>query len=278
MVKSEMQAMLSNDERHWWYRGRRRVIRAALDTAGLPRDARILDAGCGSGRTLDELADYGSVSGVDMSWDAVAAARSRGHEEVRLGRIEQMPFEDARFDLVTCLDVIEHTADDLCTLRELRRVTRPGGLLLVTVPAYPSLWSHHDEVNRHYRRYRSESLLDAACEAGWDRERDTYFNSLLLPAAAAVRLAERSAPDGEPRSDLARTPRWLNGALELPLRLEARSVRAGRRLPAGLSLLAMFRNTTAPAPARRRRFIARRGAGPERAPLRARRVPVLPRG
>jgi SAM-dependent methyltransferase len=238
--------MLSSDEHHWWYRGRRRVIHAVLRGCDLPPGARILDAGCGSGRTLDELARYGRASGVDISEDAVATAKSRGHRDVRLGAIEELPFRDGRFDLVTCLDVVEHTPDDRRTLRELRRVTRPGGLLLVTVPAYQSLWSSHDEVNLHHRRYRASSLRAAAADAGWSPVRDTYFNTLLLPPAAVVRLAERRRARSRSRSDLAWTPRWLDGVLEWPLRAEARALSAGRRLPAGLSLLGLFRNQPAP--------------------------------
>jgi SAM-dependent methyltransferase len=242
MVTSEMQAMLTNDEHHWWYRGRRRVIRAILDRCDLPPDASILDAGCGSGRTLDELEAYGHASGVDISEDAVATARLRGHADVQLSAIEEMPFDDGRFDLVTCLDVVEHTPDDRRTLGELRRVTRAGGLLLVTVPAYQALWSEHDVVNLHYRRYRAGSLRRAARDAGWAQVRDTYFNSVLLPPASIVRLAERRGTGASSRSDLAWTPPWLDGALEWPLRLEARVLRSGRRLPAGLSLLGVFRN------------------------------------
>jgi SAM-dependent methyltransferase len=242
MTDDELHAMLSSDEDHWWYRGRRRVLRAALDRLPLEPTARLLDAGCGSGRTLDELARYGRVSGVDISPDAVEAARRRGHHDVRVARVEQLPFADATFDVVTCLDVVEHTPDDRATLGELRRVTRRGGLLLVTVPAYQALWSRHDEVNRHFRRYDSSSLRAAACSAGWDVVTDTHFNSLLLAAAAAVRLTQRHRPaHAHERSDLALTPSVLNGVLELPLRLESRVVATGTRLPAGLSLLAVLR-------------------------------------
>ena len=241
MVDSEFQAMLASEERHWWYRGRRRVLRAALARLGLPCDAELLDAGCGSGRMLDELAAYGRVTGVDASRTAVAAARARGYE-VFVATVERLPFASSRFDLVTCLDVVEHTPDDRRTLAELRRVTRPGGRLLVTVPAYPSLWSTHDEVNHHYRRYRRRSLLDAATGAGWTPVTSTHFNTFLLPPAALVRLAARRRPATRWRSDLERSPARFDGVLELPLRFEAALVRHGVRLPAGLSLLALLRN------------------------------------
>ncbi|MEA2385525.1 MAG: hypothetical protein QOH72_5496 [Solirubrobacteraceae bacterium] len=244
MTHDELHAMLISDERHWWYRGRRRVLRAELDRLPLEPDARLLDAGCGSGRTMDELARYGRVSGVDLSAEAVATARARGHADVCVARVEDLPFADRTFDAVTCLDVVEHTPDDRATLAELLRVTRPGGLLVVTVPAYQALWSWHDEVNRHFRRYDSSSLRAAAGSAGWDVVGDTHFNSLLLAPAAAVRLAQRHRR-AHTRSDLDVTPSALNGLLELPLRLESRLIGMGRRLPAGLSLLAVLRRPAA---------------------------------
>jgi SAM-dependent methyltransferase len=242
MRDDELHAMLSRDESHWWYRGRRRVLRATLDRLPLGPAARLLDAGCGSGRTLDELARYGRVSGIDLSAEAVTCARGRGHDDVRVARVEDLPFEDASFDVVTCLDVIEHTPDDAATLAELRRVTRPGGLLLVTVPAYEALWSWHDEVNLHFRRYDSSSLRAVAVNAGWDVVADTHFNSVLLAPAAAVRVVQRRRrPHGNSNLDL--TPSALNGVLELPLRLESRLIATGVRLPAGLSLLAVLRRS-----------------------------------
>ena len=240
MTADELQAMLDSDERHWWYRGRRRVLRAELDRLPLGPNPRLLDAGCGSGRTLDELADYGQVSGVDLSPLAVDAARRRGHADVQVGAIEHLPFHDDTFDVVTCLDVIEHTPDDRASLAELRRVTRPGGLLLVTVPAYPALWSWHDEANCHYRRYGRRELRTAATDAGWDVVSDTHFNALLLAPAAAVRVVQRHRRSPG-HSDLDATPRGLNRLLEVPLQLESRLLAGGNRLTFGLSLLAIMR-------------------------------------
>jgi SAM-dependent methyltransferase len=237
-----MQATLAVDEHHWWYRGRRRVIRAELDRLPVPARAQILDAGCGSGRTLQELVSYGEVRGIELDADAASLARQRGYGEVRVGRLEELPWEDEAFDLITCLDVIEHTPDDLGTLTELRRVTRPRGFMLVTVPAYPALWSVHDEANHHYRRYSRRSLSAAAQAAGWIVQRVSSFNSLLLAPAAAVRVAQRRfGTHNGYTNDLALGPQWLNDALERPLQLEAKWLGQGHTLPAGLSLLAVLR-------------------------------------
>jgi SAM-dependent methyltransferase len=162
---------------------------------------------------------------------------------VRIGRLEELPWEAATFDLITCLDVIEHTPDDRLTLAELRRVSKPGGWLLLTVPAYQALWSQHDEANHHFRRYGRRALRAAATEAGGNVERLTSFNSLLLAPAAAVRLAQRRRRTSDGYTpDLKLGPDWLNGMLERPMQLEARWLARGRTLPAGLSLLAVLRN------------------------------------
>ena len=241
-----MKATLAVDEHHWWYRGRRRIIRAELDRLSLPAGARVLDAGCGSGRTLQELANYGQVSGIELNADAAELARGRGLGEVVIGRLEELPWDAGTFDLITCLDVIEHVPDDVTALEELRRVCRPGGRLLVTVPAYQALWSRHDEANHHYRRYSRPRLRAAAAAAGWRIERVSAFNSLLLAPAAAVRLAQRRRGAGNGyTSDLDVGPAWLNDALEWPLALEARWLAGGRTLPAGLSLLALLRRPPA---------------------------------
>jgi SAM-dependent methyltransferase len=208
----------------------------------MPARARILDAGCGSGRNMVELARHGTVTGVELSEASVCLARERGAGEVVEGSVLEMPFEADSFDLAASLDVIEHLEDDLAALRELRRVVAPGGSLLVTVPAYQWLWSGHDEINHHFRRYTRRSLQRAGEQAGWQQVRTTYFNSLLLPAAILLRVLDRfSRKTTESSLDLWVPPEPLNWLLERPLSLEAAMIGRGGRIPAGLSLLAVFR-------------------------------------
>lgn len=234
------------EDEHWWYRGRRQVIRNELAALPLNRPLEILDAGCGSGRNMVDLADFGNVTGLELAEASVAKARSRRVGEIVQGSLlEPLPFADGRFDLAVSFDVIEHLDDDRHALRELRRVVRPGGLLLLTVPAYQWLWSEHDVVNHHRRRYTRSTLEIAAHHAGWRTVATTHFNGLLLPAAVAhralLRLRSRGAENGAAAvSDLERTPAFLNRLLEAPLQLEARLIGAGRRIPAGLSLMALF--------------------------------------
>lgn len=230
------------EDRHWWYQGRRRVLERKIARLGLPAHARILDAGCGSGRNMVDLAHHGTVTGVELSDTSVELARERSAGEVLSGSVMDMPFDDATFDLAVSLDVIEHLEDDVGALRELRRVTKPGGALLVTVPAYQWLWSGHDEINHHHRRYNRRTLLRAAQSADWKLESSGHFNSLLLPVAILLRGLERFKPSTTKSSlDLWVPPAPLNWALRQPLNLEAAVIGRGGSIPAGLSLLAVFR-------------------------------------
>jgi SAM-dependent methyltransferase len=230
------------EDRHWWYRGRRTVLARVIDHLALADPMRILDAGCGSGRNMVDLAVRGTVTGVELSETSVCLARAREVGEVIEGSVLGMPFDADSFELAVSLDVIEHLEEDLDALRELRRVVAPGGALLVTVPAYGWLWSAHDEVNHHHRRYTRRSLQWVAEEAGWRQTRTTYFNSLLLPVAILLRALERlNTSTTESSLDLWVPPEPANWMLERPLALEAALIGRGGRIPAGLSLLAVFR-------------------------------------
>ena len=241
-VSSWVPQSRSIEDRHWWYLGRRRIVREILGSVPLPRPARLLDVGCGGGANLELLATLGSVTGLEPSEAALVAARQRGVGEIVEGRIETMPFDDESFDVATSLDVLEHLDDDRLGLRELRRVVKQGGYLLATVPAYPRLWSLHDVANEHRRRYVRRTLLCAAQATGWRPRRITFFNAILLPLMAAHRMWQREGRRHgvAPVSDFQLTPPWLNGLLELPLRAEGRLIGSGRNLPAGLSLLGLF--------------------------------------
>jgi len=232
------------EERHWWYRGRRRIISELMARIELPPGAEILDAGCGSGRNMVDLARLGSVTGVEIADASLARARERNVGEVVQGSLTELPFADGRFDAAVCLDVIEHIEDHRGALRELHRVVAPSGTLLVTVPAYQWLWSEHDVINHHKRRYTRKTLSAVAVEAGWETAWTTYFNGCLLPVAIVHRRLSRPTHlVDEPLSDLQRTPERLNAVLEWPLRFEAALIARGWRIPAGLSLVAVLRKS-----------------------------------
>lgn len=228
--------MFAVEDRHWWFQGRRAVVDGLLRRAGsLAAGPRVLDAGSGTGRNLEQYRRLGDVTGVDASPLALEYCRRRGFDDVVLAGLEALPFEDDRFDLVFATDVLEHVEDDLAVLRELRRVSAPGAVLLVTVPVYPALWGPFDVAHGHCRRYTRRSMLDRLRAAGWRPFTASHFNALLLAPIAAVRVAERLLRrDGPVEYGL--PPEPLNRCLAALLRAEAAAIRSGARLPAGLSL------------------------------------------
>ena len=171
------------EDTHWWYVGRRRIIQSLVEKISTTlKTQRILDVGCGTGANLKMLAAYGKAEGVDISPQAVDFCHERGLDSVKLGAIEQLPYENDSFELVTALDVIEHLDDDIAGLREMRRVLRPDGRILIFVPAFMFLWGVQDDVSNHRRRYTLPRLLKAVEEAGFAVEWSSYANiSFFLP-------------------------------------------------------------------------------------------------
>jgi len=184
--------MFRVEQSHWWYTGRRKILADFVDAICrqvTDRRPRILDVGCGTGANLLMLSQYGDAEGVDVSEDALAFCRERGLDKVRLGAAEELPYEDGTFDLVTALDVVEHLDDDLAGLREMRRVLRPGGRVLLFVPTFMFLWGLQDDVSNHRRRYRLPELQRVLEQAGFEIERTTYANiTFFLPILAMRQL------------------------------------------------------------------------------------------
>jgi SAM-dependent methyltransferase len=230
------QELYELEDRHWWFRSRRRFIWALLHRAEVSSSPRILDAGCGTGRNLVEFGSLGEAEGVDFSDEAVAFCHRRGLDGVRRARLEELPFPDSRFDLILATDVIEHLEDDRRALAELRRVAAPGARLIITVPAYNWLWSEHDDSHHHQRRYTLRRLRAPVNATGWEPVVSSYYYTGMLPAVAAVRAARKVRSQGNGRSDLDLTPAALNRLLELPVQAEAKLVERGLRLPFGVSL------------------------------------------
>jgi SAM-dependent methyltransferase len=185
----ELERLASFEEWYWWHRGRRKIVCRILERYAPPR-ARILDVGCGTGATSAALARFGSVSGLDMGIAALRHAHAHGLPVAR-GSAERLPIGDASLDVVVALDVLEHLDDDRRALGEILRVLRPGGVLLATVPAYAFLWSSHDEALGHRRRYRRAQLRERISAAGFEIALCSYVMGSILPAAIAIRLAER---------------------------------------------------------------------------------------
>lgn len=176
------QILYDTEATHWWLAARRNIVLDSIRQRYSKRtDLQILDAGCGTGLMLQELAPFGTVEGVDISGEALQFCRKRGLDNVRQADVTQMPFPDEQFDVVTALDVLEHLDDDTAALREFRRVLKPGGRVFVFAPAHKWLWSLQDEVSHHKRRYVRRTLRDVVTDAGLEIERQTYVSTFLLP-------------------------------------------------------------------------------------------------
>jgi SAM-dependent methyltransferase len=235
----ELERMASFEEWYWWHRGRQNVVCRILQRYAPPR-ARILDVGCGTGATSAALRRFGDVRGLDMGLAALRHASARGLV-VALGSAENLPVGDAQFDVVVALDVLEHLDDDRRALDEIRRVLRPGGVFLATVPAYPFLWSSHDEALGHRRRYRRAQLRERISAAGFQIALCSYIMASVLPIAIVVRLAERLRPPrGPSQSGYVMLPRPLNDLLTAVVSLGGWLLRV-MELPFGLSVIAVAR-------------------------------------
>ena len=238
--------MFRVEQSHWWYIGRRKILTSFVEDICrrvTDRRPRILDVGCGTGANLLMLSEYGDAEGVDVSEDALAFCRERGLEKVKLGAGEELPYEDGTFDLVTALDVVEHMDDDLAGLREMRRVLRPGGRVLLFVPAFMFLWGLQDDVSNHRRRYRLPELRRVLEQAGFEIERTTYANiTFFLPILLMRKLMRLTGVKAESENNI-NVPA-LNGLLGRMLGAESFLLRY-MNIPFGVSGLcvARVRNT-----------------------------------
>ena len=236
-IYAEMAAM---EERHWWFAARRKILDKVLADLRLPADAQILEAGCGTGGNLSMLARHGRVFGMETNTQALEFAAAKSTAIIAAGRLPApIPFAGQTFDLIALLDVLEHLDEDAAALSALRARLKPGGWLLITVPAYPFLWSRHDELHHHKRRYVARGLRSVIEDAGYRVQYLSYFNTWLFPLIAAARLV--GAGSGH-SGDLSMPNRFINALLGGIFSSER--VLLGRiAFPFGVSLLALSRNT-----------------------------------
>jgi SAM-dependent methyltransferase len=224
---------------HWWFEGRRAIFDVVIRALGMPRDALLLDLGCGTGANLKFLSSYGRAIGVDRGAAAARYARTRTALPVLMADVTALPFASGSLALVTAFDLIEHIDNEVACARELARVCRPGGFIIATVPAFLWLWGRQDVINQHKRRYRSDQFRRLFTDQGLEIRRFTYLNTFLFPVVAAVRLVRKVLPErnGEVRSDFSMTrPGRLNTILGKLFAAEAALIRRGN-LPLGVSML-----------------------------------------
>lgn len=244
MNTAEFDRMFEVEETHWWYRGRRALVRAALDRYA-PADKRLktLDLACATGMSFRFLADRCDVRGIDISEETIRLCARRGIDRIVRGDALALPFAEASFDLVLALDAFEHFEDDVQAMSEVYRVLEPGGLLVVTVPAFMALWSPHDEAYHHFRRYRRAQLRGRLESVGFDCQRMSYSSMVaFLPVLLMRRLRSLSSASADEASSdfsvpMPRPAEWL---ADMITRTEI-AVEKRVDLPFGVSLYGVLR-------------------------------------
>lgn len=237
MDDAAYEALAAMESHYWWHVGRRRILDDQVRRVAAGGRPRILNVGCGTGGTIAMLERHGPVVNVDVSDRAIAHMERLGHTAVKVDGVE-LPFPDESFDIVAAFDVLEHIAEDVKALVEWRRVLRPGGRLLLTVPAHPWLWSAYDVSQHHYRRYTRTALRTAVVDAGLAPRRISYAIAFSLPLIAGFRLLSRvTGGRAANEASYVLVPELVNRAFIGLIAVEARLHRR-IAVPFGTSLLA----------------------------------------
>ena len=213
MEKEIIQEMHLFEDIHWWFIGRRLILKKVLDHYFSNRkNSKILEVGCGTGGNFQMLQSYGTLSAMELDDEARQMAEHRKICHVKKGKLpEEIPFTD-KFDLVCALDVIEHIENDLSALEALRDKLNRNGKILITVPAYQFLWSKHDVLNHHKRRYLKKQLLQLISKAGLGLEYSTHFNTFMCPVVVLFRMLNNIL-DKRESSDIKLPSRQINRLL-----------------------------------------------------------------
>ncbi len=239
MNTAEYERMYRLEDTYWWFVGRHKLIenvmRAAYPTPCA--DRVILDAGCGTGAMSIRLKQWGRVVSADFSPLALQFSRRRGLETLVCADAMRLPFSADSFDTIVSMDVLEHIPDDALALREFHRVLKPGGRVLLTVPAYPHLWSEHDVALMHFRRYKRAELEARFTEAGFRLEKLSHTMTTLYPIVSLQRkLNAKKPPHDPPQAAMPQVPAPINSALKGLLTVE-NAVARRVNFPFGVTLL-----------------------------------------
>jgi len=244
MDRAVFDRMAELDQNHWWFTARRRILAKVIErVVRPPADARILELGCGTGHNLDMLGRFGRVEASELDDGARVLAAKRLGRPIETAALPDLAmFPAASYDLVALLDVLEHVVDDKGSLAAIFTRLKPGGALLISVPANKWMWSAHDVAHHHHRRYTKAEIAALARDAGYQVALLSPFNSLLFPLIAGVRaigkLTKREAAND------AMPSRPVNIALDRIFGLEAGLI--GRLpFPFGVSLVAVLRRPAA---------------------------------
>jgi len=244
-VESEVFDRLAEQEsKHWWFRARRQILDSLIRRYAYRGDPlKILEAGCGTGGNLTMLSEFGEVHAFELDSDACKAARSKGFTVEEGALPAAHPFTTETFDLIVLFDVLEHVREDQESLDALAKLLNPGGVFLMTVPAFPFLWSGHDVQHHHFRRYRRPLLRKQLQTAGMEARKISYFNFWLFPVIAMVRGFKKLV--GSKHSDEEGVPhKFINALLRLIFASE-RFLLSAVSFPFGVSLLAVCKRPNA---------------------------------
>jgi SAM-dependent methyltransferase len=200
MKKFLYKDLYDQEEKHWWHIAKRKIVLSFAKKYLKTRNNMILDIGCGAGKNLENLKLLGKVWGVDSSYEAIKFCKIRGLKNVKLGKVEKLTFPNNSFNLITLLDVLEHV-DDKKALSEVKRVLRKKSYVIITVPAYPSLWSKWDENLRHKRRYKKQGLKKLLESGGFKIINLSFMHSYLLPWHLLIRPIKSLLQANEYSSD-----------------------------------------------------------------------------
>lgn len=232
------------EDRHWWFRSCRNYFLRLVEELAPPREAAILDLGCASGALVEALVGkgYASAAGIDISHNAVEQSGLRGLSNVRRIDAASPALASESIDLLIASDVLEHIDDDREALAQWRRLLKPGGTLAIFVPAFQFLWSAHDDLNMHRRRYTRRQLISRLRDAGFDVTFSSYWNFALFCPAAAYCLVSRLLPKRKrmPSGALRLMP-LVNELLIALVRCENFALIRRIPLPIGVSVMALAR-------------------------------------
>lgn len=251
MDPAEYERMYNLEETYWWFQGRKHIVAEILGRLPLARraDVKVLDMGCGTGLMLEHLGKQYWAVGLDFSALALLFTRRRGIHRLICADVGNLPVQSQTMDLVTALDLAEHVEHDDLLLEGIYRALKPGGYLILTAPAYPLLWSDHDEALHHFRRYTRKELQSKIRKAGFIVERFTGCIVFTLVPIVLFRLFQKmkNHRNSRPKTHLINLPQWANWLMFASVKMEGFFLR-WVNIPVGVTLLAVARKPPSSGP------------------------------